>query len=449
MFLKRDKRDAVAKKRVKIHETTLENDMRYRGPLSYFHFQILGWLCIALSQAAVLLRLAGRVNPEVGASSMGAFYTIRSLGNFSLPFLLIAVFAQLLDSGGDYLRPIVKNAVAAAGVCVAFYIVYYRYFLGGIGAFLVNPGEVAPVLQTMIDRTVPNGFVAFNIFVDVFLCALALLFLTANPRRLSKGVPHVLFRLMALLPVAYEIACTILKYRSAKGLTEIPIWAFPLLTVKPPMTFVLFVALALFVKTRERRFRRHGKTHEEYRAFLKTRRNSWNFSVFLAIMLALVSVADFAAVMGFSAGEVMESAMMEVEASHSATPLPGDAPTTETAGAPAAAQTAAPDGDAATGNALSDEALYTAVDRGFSVAKAVGFGGSVHLILLAPLMLLFSYTRKPRNPWFSLLVPAAGVALVIVVYLEGFHRILFLLPFEKITLEELQNSFALYSTMLM
>ena len=73
------------------------------------------------------------------------------------------------------------------------------------------------------------------------------------------------------------------------------------------MTFVLFVALALFVKTRELRFRRHGKTHEEYRAFLKTRRNSWNFSVFLAIMLVIVSLLDLAVVMGFSLNEVVQT----------------------------------------------------------------------------------------------------------------------------------------------
>ena len=37
------------KRRLRIHEVTHENDIRYRGPLSYQHFQILGWLCIVLS----------------------------------------------------------------------------------------------------------------------------------------------------------------------------------------------------------------------------------------------------------------------------------------------------------------------------------------------------------------------------------------------------------------
>ena len=42
----------------------------------------------------------------------------------------------------------------------------------------------------------------------------------------------------------------------------------------------LFVVLAVFIKTRELRFRRRGGTHEEYQQFLLTNRNSLHFSAF-------------------------------------------------------------------------------------------------------------------------------------------------------------------------
>ena len=51
--------DAAKKRRLKIHETTLENDIRYRGPLSPTHFKVLGWLCIVVAQIAVLIRFGG------------------------------------------------------------------------------------------------------------------------------------------------------------------------------------------------------------------------------------------------------------------------------------------------------------------------------------------------------------------------------------------------------
>lgn len=489
----RNNTDKARKKRVKLHEVTAENDIRYKGPLSYFHFQILGWLCIVLSQVALFIRLAGRVNPDAAANAMNMLEVLQNTAKLSLPFLLISVFAQLLNTEDGYIKQIAKNAAAMAGICALFYIAFYRYIVGGIAAFLDDPGGILPTVQTVISRIAPGGFVAFNIFVDLFLCALSMFFLNYNPRRVFTGRARILFRLLALLPIAYEVGCMVLKGRSARGLIEIPIWAYPLLTVKPVMTFVLFVVLALFVKTRELRFRRHGRTHEEYRAFLKTRRNSWNFSVFLAIMLVVVSLIDLAVVIGFSMGEMVQTAATNVEAKLSATPtpepsaleaaleaamqgdsfdneafmahlpadlaevIPTDAPPSSEGEAAATGATPRPinldDIDAETlkaafEDAMQEEDMDLAMNRGMAIAQAVGFGGSVYLFFLAPLVLLFSYTRKPKYAWMGMLVPVAGIALILVVCLEGVHRLLYLLPIEKMRLEDLREIVALSATMI-
>ena len=60
--------------------------------------------------------------------------------------------------------------------------------------------------------------------------------------------------------------------------------------------------------------------------------------------------------------------------------------------------------------------------KGASVASAVGFGDSIYMLFLAPFVLLFSYTRKPKWPLVSTLVPVAGVMLILVIYLEGIHQ---------------------------
>ena len=41
--------------RKKLHELGAHNDIRYRGPLSYQTFQVLGWSCIILSIAGACL----------------------------------------------------------------------------------------------------------------------------------------------------------------------------------------------------------------------------------------------------------------------------------------------------------------------------------------------------------------------------------------------------------
>ena len=59
------------RKRVKLHESSAENDIRYRGPLSYQHFQLFGWLCIVLSVVMALLKVAGQADESV-AKDTGA-----------------------------------------------------------------------------------------------------------------------------------------------------------------------------------------------------------------------------------------------------------------------------------------------------------------------------------------------------------------------------------------
>lgn len=55
-------RKPAEKRRRKLHETELQNDIKYRGPLSYQHFQIFGWLCIVLSVVVIMLKLGGKAD---------------------------------------------------------------------------------------------------------------------------------------------------------------------------------------------------------------------------------------------------------------------------------------------------------------------------------------------------------------------------------------------------
>ena len=59
---------------------------------------------------------------------------------------------------------------------------------------------------------------------------------------------------------------------------------------------------------------------------------------------------------------------------------------------------------------------------GIQYAQAIGFGwGST--ILLIPIILLFSYTKKHKDPTIDLLVPLAGVGFIAVIYVEGLYQV--------------------------
>ena len=65
---------------------------------------------------------------------------------------------------------------------------------------------------------------------------------------------------------------------------------------------------------------------------------------------------------------------------------------------------------------------------GLLFALTLALGESVLLLLLSPLMLLFSYTRTHRNKRPDTLIPLAGIALIVLVYIEGGYQLLRMAP---------------------
>ena len=382
-------------RRRKWHERTAEKDIRYRGPLNYQHFQILGWLCIVAGQFTLILQLAARFGmlPDQYAALE---FPARIMSWLALPFLLIANFAQIMNGQKTYRFLLVKNFAAAAAIWAVYAFALNRYVIGTVD--LINDGTVASadvVTRFMVLITSSGvlnigspGILAFNIFIDLFLCTLVMFFLNYKPKKIFAGKSRFIFRAFALLPIAYEAGCIVLKVMASRNEITVSPYLYPLFTVKPTTTFVLFIVLVFYIKTREWRFCRHGKSHEEYAAFLHTKKNSWDFSLFLSVALVVFSVLDYVILLRVSNLEYIRM---------------GEA--------------------AVTGSG------YT------PVAFVMGFGDSIMLWIIAPLVLLFSYTQKPRNPMLGTFVPAASFGLILLLYVEAGHQALPAVNLPKINLQ--------------
>ncbi len=282
----------MAGKRIRLHEQGVHNDINYSGPLSFQSFQILGWSCIVVTVVMALMKIAMRLNPEDTQRFAAISDVISYIAEMSLPFLLMANFARILNNTDGFKKQLLRNGGATAAIFLVFLLFFNRYVVGTVGLLLKDSTDAYPLVMTSFYGVNPRGFFAFNIFVDLFLCTQVMYFMNARPTKIFTGKKIYIFRAFTLLPIAYEIVSIILKGRSAAGSITLPSWIFPLLTVKPPMTFVVFVFLAIYIKTRELRYCRHGKTHEDYQAFLKTNRNSWHFSVYTAVVLLIAGIID-------------------------------------------------------------------------------------------------------------------------------------------------------------
>ncbi len=379
----------MAKKRVKFHERGVHDDIKYSGPLSFQSFQILGWSCIVITVIMTLIKIGIRVNPEDMKRLETLNDVISYLAELSLPFLLMANFARILNNSEGYKKQLIRNGGAMAAIFIVFMIFFNRYVVGTVGLLLKDPKEAYPLVMTSFYGVSPRGFFAFNIFVDLFLCTLVMLFMNARPTKVFTGKLIYVFRAFTLLPIAYEIVCIILKGRAAAGSILLPSWIFPLLPVKPPMTFLVFVILAVYIKTRELRYCRHGNTHEDYQAFLKTNRNAWNFSVFAAIILFIAGIVD-----------IIIASMLLV-------------------------------GQAGTGEALD---AMIASEKAFknSIAMSIGFGKASCLVFFAPIVLLFNYTKIPKNKTVGMLIPVAGIVLIALLGVQGIYQLVAIAPIPKL-----------------
>lgn len=376
------RKDGTRTKQKKLRKYDTENDIRYRGPLSYRSFRILGWICIALSQVAMLLKLETRLDPSM-ADALGMPTTVLNLlSNMALPFLLIANFAQILNASEGYGKQLARFGGISLSVVAGSVVLYQRYIVGSFAVIMESRQEAMTFLSDMLHTPSGPGYLSYNLFIDLFLCTLLMFFLNYRPKRLFTGRLLGVFRAFAVLPIAYEIASILLKVLAVEGKVALPLIVFPFLTVKPPMTFLVFVVLALFIKNRERIFRKNGKTHEDYQAFLQTNRNSFQFSRFTAIILAAAGILDIVAMFVVSA----------ILSRHAA------------------------------------EEAELSMGVFLSHVTALGLGESVLLLLLSPLMLLFSYTRTHKNKTLDTFIPIAGVALIALIYLEGGYQLLRMAP---------------------
>ena len=59
----------------------------------------------------------------------------------------------------------------------------------------------------------------------------------------------------------------------------------------------------------------------------------------------------------------------------------------------------------------------------FGVVKAWGFGETVKMLDLIPVVLLFSYTRSHKLPLIDIAIPVVAVAAITIVYLDGAFQI--------------------------
>ncbi len=284
---------------------------------------------------------------------------------------------------------------------------------------------------------------------------------------------------MAVLPIIYEAGSLIIRMLLAGNVITLSFYIYPFLTTKAPLSFVMFVAMALFIKVRKYLFMKKGKTLEEYEAFLKTNEYSWEFSLYSAFILLITCFLDLVLLIVFvtSYSSVSLSYLFPTNTVHAAAVTEAadadpDKPAIETDNGNvlhiasddetesltqmdaannniSALSSEDTDGNsisAAMSDAPAKDQKYTEtedvleetgiivhatvfgiiknaiINDSSKVTIAWGFGKHMQMIVLLPFLLLLSYTRVYENHKIDNMIPIIGAFLIIVVSIECLYN---------------------------
>ena len=370
-------------KHVRLRDRTLENDIKYSGPLSYRYLRIIAWACIIFAQIGMVAKLNVKLIP----SSNDAIGWLVGAGNFvsslALPLFLLANFTIILQNKDDWKSLFIRFGGIALILFVLGNIVVVHYGYGFVRAFTDEIGfmEMSKAFGALLFG-LGNAGMVFNLFIDLFLCSLIFFFMNYTPKKLKRSNKIIWFRCLVILPILYEVASILIKYFVATGSMELPYFVFLLLTSKPPLMFLAFLVLVMILKIEEVRTKKSKEDPEFIKEHRKTNAHTLRFSIIIAIVFLVAALLDFIIVLVVSG----------VTATNFADVFDGN----------------------------SDEA----VNYGISVATKMGFGNAFVLIFVAPIALLFNYRKTHKNTKLDTFIPVVGIALALFVYLEGMFQIM-------------------------
>ena len=342
-------------------------DIKYSAPLSYRHLRIIGWIAFACGQAVLLNSVGIGLFNESAFS--GAFTIVLDvIANLSVPLFSIAAFGVILDSDDSFKNTLIFYGVMFLAIGLGLNFLYYRY----VNGLLLNMGvsaDSADVLKELLGRRVE-----INLFADLFLFAVFHFFTNYTPKKHFQGKRLALFRSFSALPILFVTVLYILKILTALGKMTLPFFIYPFIPTKPPMVFLVFVAISLWIKNRRKLIYSLGATEEQYATYNSSKRGSLAFSGQLSIIILLFAIVELV-LFGIIALTIVASS----------------------------------------GTSGLDAELDT-------LLSVCGFGECLNLLLAIPIIFLYSYNKREKNKSIDIIIPLAGIGLTALLYLEFIYN---------------------------
>lgn len=333
-------------------------DIKYRGPLSFRALRIIAWIVFALGQLIMLNSIFSKLGWQF--LSDGGSMAIDYISALAAPLFIVATFGVILSGQRTFKNAVIFYGVAFAGMGLILNIFFYRYVMG-----IFKDNDTAMIIVSNL------GFVVkANVFTDLFAFSLFHFFINYTPEKYFVDKKRKYFRMMAIIPILYVVASYLIKIFTTYGyIPDLPFGVIPFLPTKSPMVFIVFGVVSIWIKYREKLFHKIGLTKKEYHEFLNTNRNSLSYSGHLSAIIAIAVAVEIVLIFIIAA------------AYH-----------------------------------------YLSVEGILIILDTYSIGQVIPLLLAIPFIMLYSYTRSHKNGLIDILLPAVGIGMTVIVYMEVIYH---------------------------
>ena len=267
-------------------------DIKYKGVLSYRYLRILAWISIAVAQLIMLNNACYSLLNEAVVDKGFADNFLSLISSLSVPLFIIATFATILNRSKSIKSVLITYGAAYIGMAIIIIFLYYHYINSLLLTFEMDNDSLKSLGRAIGSK------LEINVFSDLLFLSLFYYFIMYNPKKYFQGKKIYIFRLLSLTPLLIALTSYLLKGFANLGYYQIPFGLNPFLTTKPPFIYLLFMIITFWLKHQEKEYLRLGGTKEGYINYEKTNKNSLRFSLILSIIMLLISILEYVILFG-------------------------------------------------------------------------------------------------------------------------------------------------------
>lgn len=273
----------------------------FQGLYGYIGLRLIGFGFIVLSQLTIMIFITFTAtilsNGNTSIFEMMDFEILAyllDLGNVGKPIIMCSLFFLIFKKESNLFKSLIMYAIFALvfyiGEVIIFNHILFPFIYFVLGKYSI-PTEYLVGLEPLF-QTYMLSFSNLNVFLDMTLCVLFYIFIWYTPKKIKKkNIKY--FRMLVIIPIAYIICSYTISVLSSYNIIDAKSIFISALLVKGSIpSFLIFVSSLIFMRIKRRL---HNKRNKElpFDEFVKTTHYSFSYSIFIMIVLAILSILEF------------------------------------------------------------------------------------------------------------------------------------------------------------